>query len=131
MGREENLSPELPLSPGDFRLLGAAHAAIRSPRVSGALQESIQRSPTTGPIPGGGGLGGGGGGGGWDTPCSLGLPMVPAEGGSKLFKLKSSWRQRGRSKILAVSLKQGRRGGGGLGGEGEGGQGGLAQGLGI
>ena len=35
--------------------------------------------------------------------------MVPAEGGPKMFKLQSSWRQRGRSKILAV--RKGRRGG--------------------
>jgi hypothetical protein len=27
------LSPELPLSPGDYRHMGSAHAAIRSPRV--------------------------------------------------------------------------------------------------
>ena len=47
-----------------------------------------------------------------DPPFSQGPPMVPAEGGPKNFKLKSSWRQ---SKILAVSLKhwKGRRGAGG------------------
>ena len=58
--------------------------------------------------------GGGGGGGGWlGHPSSLGPPppMVPAKGGPKNLKLKSSWR---RSKLLAVSLKhwKGKRGGG-------------------
>ena len=36
---------------------------------------------------GGGGWGKGGGGFGWDPPP----PMVPAEGGPKILKLKSSW----------------------------------------
>ena len=31
--------------------------------------------------------------------------MVPAKGGPKILKLKSSWHRRRRSKILAVSLK--------------------------
>ena len=46
--------------------------------------------------------------------------MVPAEGGPKFLKLKSSWHRRRRSKILAVSLKhwKGRRGGGGGGSRG-------------
>ena len=57
-----------------------------------------------------------GGGGAW-LGHSLGPPMVPAEGGPKNFKLKSSWH---RSKILAVSLKhwKGRRGGRGVYGGG-------------
>ena len=38
-------------------------------------------------------------------PSSLGPPMLPAKGRPKCFELKSSWRQRRRSKILAVSLK--------------------------
>ena len=44
--------------------------------------------------------------------------MVPAEGGPKILKLKSSWHRRLRSKMWAVSLKQwkGRRGGGSRGG---------------
>ena len=41
-------------------------------------------------------------GGGWGVwlgpPSSLGPPMVPARGGPKVFKLNSSWRQRGRSR---------------------------------
>ena len=79
---------------------------------------------------GGGGVwhkaGGGGGGGGqgcirrggrgvWlGPPSSQGPPVVPAEGGPKIVKLKSSWHRRRRSKILAVSLKhwKGRREGG-------------------
>ena len=51
---------------------------------------------------------------GWpDPPSSYDPPVVPAESGPKLFRLKSSWRQRRRSKILAVSPKhwKGRRGG--------------------
>ena len=55
----------------------------------------------------------GGWGGVWlRHPPFLGPPRVPAEGGPKKFKLKSSLRQRHRSKILAVSLKhwKGRRG---------------------
>ena len=39
--------------------------------------------------------------------------MVPAEGGPRFFKLKSSWGRRCRSKILAVSLKYWKGGGGG------------------
>ena len=62
----------------------------------------------------------GGGGVGWDPPSSQGPPMVPAEGGPKIFEL--SWH---RSKLLAVSLKHRkvrRRGGGGSrGGPGGGG----------
>ena len=43
--------------------------------------------------------------------------MVPAEGGLKILKLRSSWHRRRRSKILDVSLEhwKGRRGGGGEG----------------
>ena len=58
------------------------------------------------------------------TPPLPRSPMSPpkAEGGPKIFKLTSSWRRRGRSTSLAVSLKhwKGRRGGGewGLGGGG-------------
>ena len=65
---------------------------------------------------GGGGLKGGGV---WlGPPSSQGPPKVPAEGGPKIFNLKSSWHRRGRSKTLAVSLKhwKGRRGGGPGGG---------------
>ena len=52
------------------------------------------------------------------TPSSYGPPMVRAEGGPKIFLLKSSWR---RSKIMAVSLKYWpRRREGGLGGGGGG-----------
>ena len=61
-------------------------------------------------------LEGGGGGGGWLGPSSsLGPPMVPAEGRPKIFKLKSSWGRRRRSKILALRLQhwKGRGGGGG------------------
>ena len=61
----------------------------------------------------GGGSEGGGGGGWLGPPSSWGPPMVPAEGGPKNFKLKSSWRQ---SKILAVSpkhLEEEEEGGGG------------------
>ena len=53
--------------------------------------------------------------GGWRVgPFSQGPPVVPAEGGPNILKLKSSWHRRLRSKILAVSLKhwKGRRGGG-------------------
>ena len=60
---------------------------------------------------------GGGGRGVWLGPLSsLGPLMAPAKGGPK--KLQSSWRRRGQSKILAVSLKdwKGKRGGGGRGG---------------
>ena len=55
------------------------------------------------------------GGGGWlRPPSSQGPPMVPAKGGPKNLKRKSSSHRRHRSKILAVSLKhwKGRRGGG-------------------
>ena len=45
------------------------------------------------------------------TPLE-GLPMVPAEGGPKILKLKSSWH---RSKILAVSLQHWKGRGGGRG----------------
>ena len=38
---------------------------------------------------------------GWDPPSSDGPRMVIAEGGPKIFKLKYSWRQRRRSKIIA------------------------------
>ena len=53
-------------------------------------------------------------------PSSQGPCMVPAKGGPKSVKLKSSWHPRRRSKTLAVSLKhwKGRRGGGLLGGGG-------------
>ena len=45
MGRKEALSPELPLSPGDYQHMGSAHAAIRSPPPEfGMLRESNQRS---------------------------------------------------------------------------------------
>ena len=65
-----------------------------------------------------GGSKGGGGGVGWDTPPPWVIPMVPAEGGPKTFKLKSSWHRRRRSICLAVSLKhwKGRWWGGGGGG---------------
>ena len=69
----------------------------------------------------------GGGEGVWlGQPSSLGPPLppvVPTEGGPKFFKLKSSWRRRRRSKILAVNLKhwKGRRGGREKGGPGGGG----------
>ena len=48
-------------------------------------------------------------------PSSQGPPMVPTEGGPRIFKFKSSWRQ---SKNVAVSLKhwKGWRGGGLWGG---------------
>ena len=51
---------------------------------------------------------------GWDPPSALGPPMVPAKGGPKIFKPKSSWGRTRRSKIEAVSLQhwKGRRGGG-------------------
>ena len=51
-------------------------------------------------------------GGGRGPPSSQGPSVVPAEGGPKVLRLKSSWH---RSKNLAVSLKhrKGRRGGGG------------------
>ena len=62
--------------------------------------------------------------GGWlPPPSSQGSPMFPTEGGPKILKLKPSWHQRRRSKLLTVSLKhsKGRRseerglgGGGGL-----------------
>ena len=57
---------------------------------------------------------GGGGGFGWEPAPPRVPSMVPAEGRPKVFKLKSSWRRRHQSKILAVSLKhwKGRRGGG-------------------
>ena len=44
--------------------------------------------------------------------------MVPAKGGPKFIKLKSSWHRRRPRKTLAVSLKhwKGRSGGGGAGG---------------
>ena len=60
----------------------------------------------------GGGLKGGGGGVWLGHPSSFRLPEVPAEGGLKILKLKSSWRQ---SQKLAVSLKhwKGRKRGGG------------------
>ena len=58
-----------------------------------------------------------GGGVGWDPPSSEGPPMVPAEGGPKILKRKSSWHRRRQSKNLAVSLKHWKgRGRGGLGG---------------
>ena len=64
-----------------------------------------------------GGLKGGGGGVWLGAPSSQGLRMVPAEGGQKILKRKSSWHRRRRSKLLAVSLnhwkERGRRGGGG------------------
>ena len=50
--------------------------------------------------PGGGGLAQGLG-----TRPGHGGGMVSAEGGPKIFKPKSSWHRRRRSKILAVSLK--------------------------
>ena len=56
----------------------------------------------------------GGGRGLWlGPPSSYGPPMVPAKGGPKLLKHKSSWHRRRLSKILAVSLKhwKGRTGG--------------------
>ena len=57
-----------------------------------------------------------GGEGGWlGPPFSQSPPTVPAEGGPKVLKLKSSWQRRFRSKMtLAVSRKhwKGRRGGG-------------------
>ena len=59
------------------------------------------------------------GGGGWlGTTSSPGSPMVPAEGGPNILKLKSSWHRRRPSKILAVSLQhwKGERGGGPGGG---------------
>ena len=40
--------------------------------------------------------------------CTYGAPVVPAEG-RKCFQLKSSWRKRRQSKILAVSLKHWKR----------------------
>ena len=81
-----------------------------------------RRSNPPSPPPRGVSEGGRAGGGFWLGPSSSeGPPVVPAEGGPKIFfKLssKSSWRRRGRSKILAVSLKhwKGRRWGGGGGG---------------
>ena len=43
----------------------------------------------------GGGSESGGGEGGWlGHPSYLGTPMVPAKGGPKIVKLKSSWRRR-------------------------------------
>ena len=71
---------------------------------------------------------GGSEGGGWGVrlppppPYSQGPPMVPAEGGPKIFERKSSWHRRHRSKTLAVSLKHWK---GGLG-RGTGGPGGGA-----
>ena len=59
--------------------------------------------------------GGGEGRGVWlGPPSSQGPPMVPTEGGPKIWKLKSSWHRRRRSNILAVSLEDwnGRKGGG-------------------
>ena len=49
-------------------------------------------------------------------PSSQGSPMVPAEGGPKIFKFKSSWSRR--TEMLALSLKhlKGRMGGGVRGG---------------
>ena len=60
-----------------------------------------------------GGSEGEGGGGVRLGPPLLGSPCDPAVGGPKIFKLKSSWRRRRRSKFLAVSLKywKGRWGG--------------------
>ena len=68
-----------------------------------------------------GGKGGSQGGFGWDpSPSSEGPPVVPAEGGPKILKRKSSWHRRGRSKTLASNI--------GMGGgeEREGGPGGEA-----
>ena len=60
--------------------------------------------------------GGEGGGVGWlGAPSSQGPPMVPAEGGPEILKLKSSWH---RGKILAVSLKHWKGGLGVWGGGG-------------
>ena len=54
-----------------------------------------------------------GGGGGWLGPASsLGPPMVPAEGGLKTLKLKSSWHRRRRSTIWLSASNIGRGGGG-------------------
>ena len=38
-------------------------------------------------------------------PSSQGPPIVPAEGGPNILKLKSSWHRRRRSKSCAISLK--------------------------
>ena len=55
--------------------------------------------------------------GGWLGPTSsYGPPMVPAESRREIFKLKSSWRRKRQSNILAVSIKHWKEGGGGLGG---------------
>ena len=59
---------------------------------------------------------GGGGGVGWDPPSSKGPPKVPAEGGPKILKCKSSWNRKRRSKNLGCqpqTLKGEERGGGG------------------
>ena len=61
-----------------------------------------------------------GGGGGWpDPPSSYGPLRVPAEGGPKILKPKSSWHRRCRSKVWLKDWK-GRRGGGSKGGWGGG-----------
>ena len=62
MGRKEALSPELRLSPGDYRHMGSAHAAVRSPGVWDApgIEPAISRllfsCPTGGWRQGRGGL---------------------------------------------------------------------------
>ena len=59
-------------------------------------------------------LEGGGGGLARTPPSSQGPPMVPAKGGPKNLKLKSTWHRRRRRKILAVSLKHWKGRGGGV-----------------
>ena len=57
------------------------------------------------------------GGGRLRHPSSLGLPMVPAEGGPKIFKLKSPWHRRPKQNFgCQPQILEGEEGGGPKGG---------------
>ena len=78
MGRKEALYPDLPLSPGNYRHMGSAHAAIRSPKVwyAPGIDPPISclRLGCPHPFRGDGGADGecvDGGGGGVNAACSL------------------------------------------------------------
>ena len=110
----------------------ASQGSIRGGgRGGGGLKEGVShKALVVGSVIIGGRLGGclkgGGGGVGWDPPPPMVPLMVPAEGGPKIGKLKSSWRPRAEAKfwLSASASNSGGEGGGGLGG-GKGVQGGY------
>ena len=80
MGRKEALSPEPPLSPGDYQHAGSAHVPRFAPPGFGTLRESIQRSPR------GGGVSRGGGGvlffvGAFESPAGFSALRLHISGG--------------------------------------------------